>query len=1024
MKRNQFKRMGTAIKSVLGGLLLAVSLPGFAQSCPVNSPPMDVLLFLDNSGSISNTEFDAAQQAIANIATNILARPGYRLAVVNWACQEAGTLDSTRDGCRIDLATGSAIPGGWSSNPADFAYAGNNSASNRVCRSFGNINSGDFLHRNNCGGANFTNRVSDDYAQHALKLLDAALYSSGGTGGTDSSNMATVAPVAPTQRLMLIHMTDANAAISSRIREVPTAESALGNYYYSNRFKNQRNALMVGVGIDGASSGTGARMELGAVSSRGGNSTDYDTSHQTAASTAAVDIGTPRLATFSATFNAAQILAATTSALNATIPACVVMRKQSVGGVGSFNFTGGTNGLPSSLTLTTAVANTPVASPAYTLSGFNTNTGIQETIPSGWAMSGASCVNASNASVPVSVNTSTGQITIPGAQITAGAQLTCTVTNTRVQPNFGTCDARMFLATSSAGALNTQLHLINRSANPVSYTPIGSPAVPAYDAIGFNPLDSFLYGVDYSGNAGNELFRIGSNGAVVNLGAMTLSTGGSFPNVNVAGGAFSPTGEYYISSRTNNTLYRVNLVTRVATPVLTSVELNTIIDFAFVGNYIYAPFNSTQLVRIDPVAGSLTVVGAAGSTGGGAPSVWGSSNEGLFSLDGGALYQWNIATGTRILLGQGPVTNDADGASCPTAENRFNADLSVTKTNTPAQGPNDLPDDTYTPGETRTYSIVVSNSGPFGAHGVTVSDPLPAGITSASWTCSGTADGICTASGSGAINDTAVGLPVGATVTYLLTLTVPASHTGDLRNTVTVTPGSATTDPNLTNNTATDIDTRAPQLRLQKSLPTGRAVAADQFTLNMTGMASLTTTGAGNTATGVLAHSGAVAGTAYTLSETAAAGANLANYTTTYSCTNTLAGGQTPSGTGISFAVTPVAGDDLTCTLVNTAATADLQIVKTANPADALQVGQVVTYTIVASNNGPSAANGAVITDTPVGLNCAAPSATATCVATAGASCPGPTVPVSSLTGAGITLPLFPNGGSVTLVMQCTVLPP
>ncbi|APW37046.1 hypothetical protein RD110_07425 [Rhodoferax koreense] len=98
-------------------------------------------------------------------------------------------------------------------------------------------------------------------------------------------------------------------------------------------------------------------------------------------------------------------------------------------------------------------------------------------------------------------------------------------------------------------------------------------------------------------------------------------------------------------------------------------------------------------------------------------------------------------------------------------------------------------------------------------------------------------------------------------------------------------------------------------------------------------------------------------------------------------------------------------------------------MVKTASPPGAVQVGQVVTYTIVATNNGPAAAHGAKLTDTPVGLNCQIPSATATCTATAGASCPSATVPVASLTGSGITLPAFPNGGSVTLAMQCTVLP-
>ncbi|WP_162277347.1 DUF11 domain-containing protein [Rhodoferax koreensis] len=465
------------------------------------------------------------------------------------------------------------------------------------------------------------------------------------------------------------------------------------------------------------------------------------------------------------------------------------------------------------------------------------------------------------------------------------------------------------------------------------------------------------------------------------------------------------------------------------------------------------------------------------------------------------------------------------------------ADLSVTKTNTPAQGPSDLANDTYVPGETRSYSIVVRNGGPFGAQNVTVSDPVPAGISAGtvSWTCAATSGGsVCgAASGSGALNDTGLNLPSGAVATYTVTMTVPTGFTGALTNTVTVTPPSNVNDPNPANNTATDTDqaaarvtlsklslggvgafslsgsngvapqtltttvagtavsgtsqvlttagiattlteasppagyvlsainctglggggtatpdlaarsvtldaaatasganitctftnSRIPLLRLQKALPSGRAAAADQFTLNMTGMAGLTTTGSGSTATGVLTHSGITIGNSYTLSEGGAGATNLANYSSSYACTNALVGGQTPGGTGTSFSVTPVAGDDLTCTLTNTAILADLQVVKTASPPGAVQVGQVVTYTIVATNNGPAAAHGAKLTDTPVGLNCQIPSATATCTATAGASCPSATVPVASLTGSGITLPAFPNGGSVMLTMQCTVLP-
>ncbi len=425
MKRTRGTFPRALARCFLAAASLGCAVEGQAQSCPA-SPPMDVLLFVDNSGSISNAEFDAAQQAIAGIATSILSRPGYRMAVVNWACTGD---DTARDGCRLDLATGNAIAGGWSSNAANFAYIGSNSASNRVCRSFGLVSgNATYQNRSNCGGGNFTQSISSDYAQDALKLLDAALYSTGGTGGTDSYGAATAKPSAPTQRLMIIHLTDAMSAGTSRIAEAPASDAALGNYYYSNYFKNQRNALIVGVGIDETNAYLTARRQLGAFSSKGGSATDYDTGHQTASSTQAYDVGTPRLATISPDFSASNIVTAASAAIAATVPACAIVRKQSLGGTGSFSFGSGTNGLPSSLTLTTTAVSTPVGA-AYSLTNFNTDTSIRETIPAGWEISDVTCVNASNASVPVTTSLTTGQITLPASQITAGAQLTCTVTN-------------------------------------------------------------------------------------------------------------------------------------------------------------------------------------------------------------------------------------------------------------------------------------------------------------------------------------------------------------------------------------------------------------------------------------------------------------------------------------------------------------------------------------------------------------------------------------------------------------------
>jgi uncharacterized repeat protein (TIGR01451 family) len=126
-----------------------------------------------------------------------------------------------------------------------------------------------------------------------------------------------------------------------------------------------------------------------------------------------------------------------------------------------------------------------------------------------------------------------------------------------------------------------------------------------------------------------------------------------------------------------------------------------------------------------------------------------------------------------------------------------NADLSITKTDGLA---------TVTPSQTITYTIVATNNGPTAVVGATVSDPVPSSLTSPTWTCVAAGGGSCTVGPvSGNINDTAVNLPMGATATYTLSGMVSASPSG-LVNTATITPPAGTNDPNMSNNSATDVD--------------------------------------------------------------------------------------------------------------------------------------------------------------------------------------------------------------------------
>jgi uncharacterized repeat protein (TIGR01451 family) len=269
-------------------------------------------------------------------------------------------------------------------------------------------------------------------------------------------------------------------------------------------------------------------------------------------------------------------------------------------------------------------------------------------------------------------------------------------------------------------------------------------------------------------------------------------------------------------------------------------------------------------------------------------------------------------------------------------------------------------------------------------------------------------------------------LPVGWSLTGATCVNAAGATVGSLAgSTYTITGAEIGASVSFT---CTFTNSKLPILRLQKALPSGRFVATDQFALTIAGTggpASVTTTGAGVTATGVATLNPGAIGAIYTLSETGVAGTNLGDYVTTYSCSNALTGGQTPSGSGASFTVTAVVGDDLTCALSNTRnLKADLSISKT-NSVGTLVSGTTTTYTIVVNNAGPDAANGATLQDPAVaGLSC---TGNAVCAASGGAACPGGavnasgvTIPVTSLQ-AGVAIPTFPNGGSLNVQLTCLV---
>ncbi|MDH5255989.1 MAG: hypothetical protein OEW72_08760, partial [Gammaproteobacteria bacterium] len=202
-----------------------------------------------------------------------------------------------------------------------------------------------------------------------------------------------------------------------------------------------------------------------------------------------------------------------------------------------------------------------------------------------------------------------------------------------------------------------------------------------------------------------------------------------------------------------------------------------------------------------------------------------------------------------------------------------------------------------------------------------------------------------------------------------------AAAPGSGANPATVDNSTRTITANLTSAnfgaTCTITNTKRSRVTIAKTIAS-RATPTDQFRVSATGGGTLTddagapaaapvsatTTGAATTAQTTFRSQ---PGQALTITDAATSG-SLANYTSTYTCTNATAGSPTamPAGTGTTFGLTPAAGDDITCRFTNTAKTAQLTLRKTWQDAN---VGDAVSVTATGLTPLASVANTANETD-------------------------------------------------------------
>jgi len=382
--------------------------------------------------------------------------------------------------------------------------------------------------------------------------------------------------------------------------------------------------------------------------------------------------------------------------------------------------------------------------------------------------------------------------------------LLCLLTGiaTHAQTPFG-CTNTMYSSMVNSSTSTTVLRSISTTSNPFTFNDVGSASSFTYNALGYNTVDNYMYAIRTSNY---HLYRIDANGTYTDLGLVSGLPASGFYN----SGDFDSAGNFYVKTGLSSIMYKINITTLTATSISLTKTINTA-DFAYnpVNGLLYAADygNSNRLISIDPATGIVTTIGTATTSGLSFGAMYIDVNGNVYGIqnnDGGSnpggFYKFDIITGERTLISSVPVSNANDGANCPNAVLTFGSDLYVTKTDNVA---------TYIPGSTVTYTIIVGNTGPFGAQNAPVNDAVPAGIPAANVTytaiaSAGSATNVV-GTQTGAINDL-VNLPVGGTVTYTVTVAIPLNFTGNLTNTAAIDVPSGTADNTMANNSATDID--------------------------------------------------------------------------------------------------------------------------------------------------------------------------------------------------------------------------
>jgi hypothetical protein len=644
---------------------------------------------------------------------------------------------------------------------------------------------------------------------------------------------------------------------------------------------------------------------------------------------------------------AAKISCTITNTVNTATAATVALQKTTLGSAGGpFTFTS-TNLASTPAAITTASASTPY--PTTTSPVLATTNGtavtITETLATNFTITSASCsdANAAASGNPAGTfGTLAGSVlTIPATNIRAKAQITCLFTNI-VNPAIPLVAVQKITTLLPGGPFSfTGTNLAGTLSNTTTTTAgTAAPAVPNYV-----PVTSILNPVTLT-EAANSNFNLAS-GVCTDTNAATSGNPASFGTL--AGNVIT------VPVANMKTFARI-LCTFTNTPKPPTFALQKITAGGFGGPFTFTATNLASAIS------NISTTAANTAAPVGPTPIQISAVNAQVQVTEGANASFNVTSATCSDANAGFTGNPASFGSLagnvltvPAANVRPAAQINCTFTNTGKPATVAIRKTTSNvKGGPFNFSVSNLASAPSAITTTTAAIPAPAAPTAINVSALNSlvqiSEGansyftIASASCSDA-NAAVTGNPASFGSLTGLLLTIPSAN---------VLPAAQITCT-FTN------DGMAPKIRLQKALAgSGRLAAADQFRLAATGTgapAAVNTTGTGTAITSAALSFTATANSAYSLTETMAAGSTslLTGYSQAVSCANNNTTGTSVAAlNSLPINFTIQAADDVSCTITNTGTPTPLLVIsKTFSTASTpVVVGQSVIYTYTIANTG------------------------------------------------------------------------